>query len=67
MEAQTIASELNKVGFKTKVLTGIIRSTVRVTLQNRKVSRMEVVTALEEIFETSFEVRSTSDGVIIFA
>lgn len=61
--ANLVADELHAVGFRTKVL---VSNAVEVSLSNRKPSRMEVETALEQIFEgINFQVKSLSNSVLV--
>ena len=57
-----VATEIKKAGFVTELFAnGII-----VKLTNRKVSKMEVETALNQIFdEIQFDLQSLSTGVFI--
>ena len=61
--ANLIADELHKAGFRTKVVTS---NCVAVSLTNRKPSTMEVETALNDIFEgIAFDVRSVNNAVLV--
>lgn len=61
--ANLVADELHSAGFRTKVLTS---NGVIVSLISRKVSTMEVETALDQIFDgIDFHCQSTIDGVLV--
>lgn len=57
-----VANELKAVGFKAQAKG----NAVEVSLSNRKPSKMEVETALEQVFDSiQFEVRSTNNSVLV--
>ena len=59
-----VAEELKNMGFDTKII--LKNMCVKVTLKNRKPSKMEVETALEQIFdEIKFNLITSFDGIII--
>lgn len=61
--ANLVADELKNSGFQTKV---IVSNGVKVSLSNRKPSKMEVETALEQIFDSiQFQVIGVPDGVLV--
>ena len=63
MEHQNlVANELSNAGFKAE----IFGDSVIVTLTNRKVSQMEVETALDQIFDGNvFDCTSIANGVLV--
>jgi len=60
---QLTATELKNIGFETEIFTS---ETVIVSLTSRKVSKMEVETALNQIFDSiEFKLQSTNNGVMV--
>ena len=58
-----VANELHSAGFKSQVFT---KNMVLVSLTNRKPSKMEVLTALDQNFESiNFSCQSTPQGVLV--
>lgn len=63
--ATIVASELNQMGFKTLV-TETNDSAVAVSLTSRKISKMEVETALDQVFqEINFNCISRPYGILV--
>jgi len=61
--ANLVADELHETGFRTKVFTS---NGVIVSLTNRKVGRIEVETALDQIFDgLQLNCQSISEGVLV--
>ena len=61
--ANLVANELHEMGFRTKVFTS---NAVTVKLSNRKVSQMEVQTALLQAFDViQFKLCSLTDGILV--